>query len=74
MAWNPSPEVQVARDAAKALSQPGRTVDRCVVLFTTKEGQLGYASFGLTPALCKQAREVGDGAHAAALGVLETFP
>ena len=35
MAWNPTPEVQVARDAAKALTKAGRFIDRIVLLFTT---------------------------------------
>lgn len=63
MAWNPSPEVQVARDAAKKLGDIMRTqVDRCVVIFTTADGKLGYASFGATAALCAEARKMGDAA------------
>ena len=46
MAWNPSPDVQVARDAAKALTKSGRFIDRCVILYTTEQGQMGYASYG----------------------------
>lgn len=67
MAWNPSPEVQIARDAAKALSALPKIqfVNRCVVLFTTIDGQLGYASYGTSSALCGQARRLGDEAYKA---------
>lgn len=60
MAWNPTPEVQVARDAAKSLTKAGRFVDRCVILFTTEQGQLGYASYGKDSAHCGQARRLAD--------------
>ena len=55
MAWNPSPEVAVARDAAKRLK-----ADRCVVLYTTAEGKIGYASYGETKSLCAESRRLGD--------------
>lgn len=61
MAWNPSPEVQVARDAAKALGAiKGVTVDRCVINWTSDCGKVGYSSFGLTSKLCGEARRMGD--------------
>lgn len=67
MAWNPSPEVQIARDAAKALSAiPNKQfVNRCIVLFTTIDHQIGYASYGVSPALCGQARRLADEAYKA---------
>ncbi len=37
MAWNPSPEVAVARDAAKALNN----APMCVVLWITDDNKLG---------------------------------
>lgn len=61
MAWNPSPEVQVARDAAAAMSRiHERCVDRVVVLYTTLEGQIGYASYGQNKVLCGQAKALAD--------------
>ena len=65
MAWNPTPEVQVARDAANALTKSGRLINRCVVLFTTEQGQVGYASFGRDSGLCGTARRLGDAAYEA---------
>lgn len=55
MAWNPSPEVAVARDAARKL-----IADRCVILYTTPTGQIAYASYGETKALCAETRKLGD--------------
>lgn len=60
MAWTPTPEVQVARDAAKALTKSGCFVDRCVILYTTEQGQVGYASYGKDSAHCGQARRLAD--------------
>lgn len=56
MAWNPSPEVAVARDAAKKLS-----ASRCVVVWIDDDtGKLGMASYGTTKALCAEAGRLGD--------------
>lgn len=63
MAWNPTPEVQVARDAAKALTKSGRFIDRCIVLYTTEQGQIAYASYGKDSAHCGQARRLADEAY-----------
>jgi hypothetical protein len=63
MAWNPSKEVAVARDAAKAL---GDRVDRCIILYTTESGQIGYASYGKDRRLCEQAKQIGDSIYIAA--------
>jgi hypothetical protein len=65
MAWNPSPEVQVARDAAKAIERvtESKTVDCCVVIWLDPEERAGYASYGRTPVLCGMARRVADVAY-----------
>jgi hypothetical protein len=63
MAWNPTPEVQVARDAAKALTKSGRFIDRCVILFTTEQGEMGYASYGKDSRHCGEARRIADAAY-----------
>lgn len=55
MALNPSPEVAVARDAARRLG-----ADRCVVIYTTAGGHYGYASFGRDRRLCASARAMGE--------------
>lgn len=61
MAWNPKPEVAVARDAAKRLSAITKTqVDRVVVLFTNTNGNIGYASYGDTAVNCGKARRLAD--------------
>lgn len=55
MAWNPSPEVAIARDAAKQLK-----ADRVVIMFTTADGKLGYASYGETKSKCNEAKGMAD--------------
>jgi hypothetical protein len=55
MAWNPSPEVAVARDAAKRLG-----ADRCVLIYTKPDGVIGAASYGKTRALCEATKPVCD--------------
>lgn len=60
MAWNPSPEVAVARDAAKRLGD----ADQCIVLWI-KGQQLGMASFGRTKQLCAEARPLGEACYRA---------
>lgn len=66
MAWNPSPEVAIVRDTAKRMSeQMGAPTDRCVVIFTTTDGQLGYVSYGIDRERCSQARKMGNTAYAA---------
>lgn len=62
MAWNPSPEVAVARDAAKRLGN----AKQCIVLWVSEDGtQLGYASYGQTKALCADAKRLGETAYKA---------
>jgi hypothetical protein len=63
MAWNPSPEVAVAREAAKKLDAP-----QCIVLWINRDGtRLGMASYGETKALCAEAGKIGTAAHKAAM-------
>lgn len=67
MAWNPSREVQVARDAARQLAVAMNCrVDRCVILFTTSKETCGYVSYGETLPKCQEARAIGELAYAAA--------
>ena len=58
MAWNPSPEVAIARDAARKLK-----ANRVVVLFTNEQGQIGYASYGETKELCAETKLLGDAVY-----------
>lgn len=74
MAWNPTPEVKVARDAAKALTKAGRFIDRCVILFTTEQGQIGYASYGKDSNHCGQARRLADSIYERAIEAMELIP
>lgn len=60
MAWNPSPEVAVARDAARRISEIGNArVEHMVVIWTAGRGY-GMASYGPTKALCSEAGDIGD--------------
>jgi hypothetical protein len=64
MTYNPSPEVAVARDAAKRLSD----ASMCIVLWVDKTGEhLGCASYGKTRVLCDHARGIADVAYEAAM-------
>jgi len=56
MAWNPAPEVKVARDVAKKLGD----VPMCIVFWVTDDNQLGMASYGKTKELCSEAGKLGD--------------
>ena len=67
MAWNPSPEVAVARDAARKLR-----ADQCIIIFLrNREGQMGYASYGETKALCAEANRLANELYNAASKWLE---
>ena len=66
MAWNPSPEVAVARDAAARLG-----ADRAVIVYTRPDGRFGYASFGNTKELCADARHLADRLREAATSYFE---
>lgn len=71
MAWNPSPEVQVVRDTAAAIGKTlNVSVDRCIVLFTTKAGTCGYVSYGETREKCAEAKEMAEAAAPEAWGQL----
>lgn len=57
MAWNPSGEVAIARDAAKQLGN----ASQCVILWVTPSGeQLGMVSYGKTKVQCYDAGKLGD--------------
>ena len=55
MAWNPTPEVAVARDAARRLK-----AKQAVIVYIRADGAFGMASYGETKALCEQAGKLGD--------------
>ena len=61
MPWNPSPEVAVARDFGNKFG-----ADRVVVVYTTPEGKMGYASYGKTTALCAETKKLADAIFARA--------
>ena len=50
-----TPEVTDARTLAKR-----HVLRRCVILFETHEGRVGYASFGETKEMCKSTRRIMD--------------
>jgi len=54
MAWNPSPEVAVARDAAKKL---GAEVG-LVIIYLNKDS-LGMVSYGVNRPLCDKMKDLG---------------
>ena len=63
MAWNPSKEVAVARDAAGELDAP-----ICIVLWFTKDGEkIGMSSYGKNQKLCNVAKKLGEWCYAAAM-------
>lgn len=69
MAFNPSPQVAVARDAAKALE-----ADMCVIICASKErGTLGYASYGETKRLCGETKRLADHLYKAAMEWFEAY-
>jgi hypothetical protein len=49
------PSIQNAKSIAKR-----HKLRRCVILFETDAGQVGYSSYGETKALCESTREVMD--------------
>lgn len=62
MAWSPSPEVAVARDAANKLKG-----QQCVIIWLDHErGRIGMASYGQTKALCREAKGLGERLYAEA--------
>lgn len=62
MAWNPSPEVQVARDAAKKLGDADQII---IVYLNYKNNTMGSVTYGRTKAMCDDAKKLGDVAYQA---------
>ena len=56
MAFNPSPKVAVARDFAKKFNK------KMVIIFSTDDKNLEYASYGETKSLCDEAKRLADAA------------
>ena len=68
MAWNPSPAVEVARDAAQKLGIIGKNkVTHCIITYITDAEQIGYSSYGSTKAECAEAKGFADAMYAAAI-------
>ncbi len=55
MAWNPSPEIAVARDFAKTFNKA-----QVIILAIDEHSNLSYASYGKTRVLCDSAEKVVD--------------
>lgn len=55
MAWNPSPEVAVARDFAQKVG-----ANRVVIMWDTPDGKMGYASYGKNRGLCDSAKRIAE--------------
>jgi hypothetical protein len=55
MAWNPSPQVAVARDFGKKFG-----ADRVIIYYALPDGRYGYASYGATKRLCDEAGRVAE--------------
>ena len=56
MAWNPSPEVAVARDAARKLN----ATTGCLIIYINQDGSFGMASYGHTRQMCSKMGKLGD--------------
>ncbi len=70
MAWSPSPQVAVARDAARGL---GADMGAIVVYFDSRDG-IGMASYGANRELCRVIGEVGNICIAKAMDYFEDEP
>lgn len=67
MAWNPSPEVAVARDAARKLG-----VDQVmVVTIDYSKNQIGSITYGANKKLCAHAAQLGKAAYRAVFKAME---
>jgi hypothetical protein len=62
MAWNPSPEVQVARDAAKKLGDADQVI---IVFLNYKDNTMGSVTYGRTKEMCADAKKLGQAAYQA---------
>lgn len=72
MAWNPSPHVQVARDAAHGIGKlESSMVERVVVTYTTADGRIGSITYGRTKPLCDETKKLGDKLYNAAMKYFE---
>jgi len=61
MAWNPKPEVAVARDAAQRYEQIHKAgVKQTIVLYLLDDDRFGVASYGKTKAECAIAGKRAD--------------
>lgn len=56
MAWNPSPEVAIARDAAKKFGEP---IVVCVLVHPAKRS-CRIVSYGADKDLCQMAKKIAD--------------
>lgn len=74
MAWNPSPEVQVARDAAAKLGRmAGSQVDQIIVTYITADDRVGYASYGKNKQKCDAAHWLAEKIRSRVLEVFEDY-
>ena len=62
MAWNPSPAVAVARDAARRL----KAHQVVIVYLNLVDEKIGMASYGENRVLCAEAGKLGDELYEAA--------
>lgn len=70
MAWNPSPEVALARDLAAKLG-----VDQVMILtIDYSKDQIGLITYGKTKELCRNAKTLGDAAYDSVREVLAACP
>ena len=61
MAWNPSPEVQVARDAASRLGTLAKAkAVQVAIIYLTDDERIGLVTYGATRELCAQAKLLGE--------------
>jgi len=66
LAWNPTPEVAVARDAARILADlADDAIDMLVIVYVTQGGKLGYVSYGHDAARCAEAKKLAEVLYAA---------
>jgi len=64
MAWNPSPEVQVARDVAIKIGSISNTkVRQVVIIYITESDQLGTISYGKDVRECADAKKLSNKLH-----------
>jgi hypothetical protein len=67
MAWNPSPEVAVARDAAMKLG-----ADQVILIaITYDKDQVAAITYGKTKKLCDHAKAIGGVAYESVMSWLE---